>query len=324
MRLALAISTLAALFLCESAIAQSTTCKGVPALTVIAKNGERSTLIGSYHVAAAGLRQPAKSVMDGATRYVVEHTGPSEMPPARTQRADWSKSLSEEQITVLRQRVGCTHGFSIDSAKLTEDILSFESAEYASSYAISHCAPPKLLSRDKILLSAANERGLRSWVLEANEQVEKQRRDVPEHIYRHTFYTAFTPASEQGQRRAIDALNSGNYDEITSALRDLAANQNDADTFRRVMITERNRAWMPNLMRYLDDGKAFVNVGGAHLPGPDGLIQLLRDNGYIVEATCLQAEAAVDYWAKWPISRGLSFAPTSASSCRVRSISQRS
>lgn len=284
----LAISSLVVVFLNASAIAQSTNCKGVPALSVIAKNGERSTLIGSYHVAAAGLRQPASTVMNGAKHYVVEHRGGSKPPLAHAQRADWSKALSEEQIAVLRERVSCNDPWA-NTTKRTEEILSYESAATAANFAMSHCSLSKAPSRDVILGHIADNQNLIPEYLELDEPVEKQRRDIPEHIYRHILITAFTPASEHGQRRAIDGLNSGNYEEITSALRDLAANQDDADTYRRIMIVERNRAWMPNLMRHIDEGKAFINVGAAHLPGQDGLIQLLRNNGYLVEEACLPA-----------------------------------
>lgn len=291
MRLAhIATFTLAILFLNASAIAQSATCEGVPALTVIAKNGERSTLIGSYHVGAAGLRQPAKSVMDNAKHYVVEHVEFPKMPPAKSQRAAWSKALSEEQISVLRERVSCNLGTVVNPAKVTEVVLSFYSAAFASNIAMFHCAPQKLASRDAILNHTAKEHGLINQPLESNEQAERQRQAVPEHIYRHILYTALTPASEQGQRRAIDALNSGNYDEIISALRDLSASPSDADKYIELMISERNRAWIPALMKFFDEGNAFVNVGASHLAGPDGLIQLLRGNGYVVDASCLPAE----------------------------------
>ncbi|WP_156902031.1 hypothetical protein [Azohydromonas australica] len=45
---------------------------GVPALKVTAPNGAENLLIGSMHIPADGLRQPADSVMDGAKSYVVE------------------------------------------------------------------------------------------------------------------------------------------------------------------------------------------------------------------------------------------------------------
>ncbi|WP_233874603.1 TraB/GumN family protein [Paraburkholderia adhaesiva] len=61
----------------------------------------------------------------------------------------------------------------------------------------------------------------------------------------------------------------------------------DAATFYRIMIEERNRAWMTPLQRYLDQGNAVVLVGAGHLPSPAGLIRLLTLAGYRVEPTKL-------------------------------------
>lgn len=49
------------------------------------------------------------------------------------------------------------------------------------------------------------------------------------------------------------------------------------------LLTERNRAWMPQLKRLLDSGAPqLVVVGAAHLVGPDGVVAMLRARGYKV------------------------------------------
>lgn len=91
---------------------------GIPAFEVVAPNGVTSILIGSLHVAVAGLPQPAYSVMNGITRYVVEGrpkpglvSKASEQDPAvgqaRSERADWTTSLSAPDIQLLRERIQC-------------------------------------------------------------------------------------------------------------------------------------------------------------------------------------------------------------------------
>jgi len=55
-----------------------------------------------------------------------------------------------------------------------------------------------------------------------------------------------------------------------------------------VMVADRNE-WMPRLMQYLDEGQAFIIVGAGHLPGPQGLIALLRSRGYQLEPILLPA-----------------------------------
>ena len=49
-------------------------------------------------------------------------------------------------------------------------------------------------------------------------------------------------------------------------------------------VDQRNRLWLPKIENYLQHSSAtMVVVGSAHLPGPDGLINLLRLKGYDVE-----------------------------------------
>ncbi|MEM7210867.1 MAG: TraB/GumN family protein [Pseudomonadota bacterium] len=57
-----------------------------------------------------------------------------------------------------------------------------------------------------------------------------------------------------------------------------ALNSHMMDALLRV----RNNAWLKTLLPALANGNAFVAVGALHLPGPDGLIALLQQNGYSV------------------------------------------
>ncbi len=49
-----------------------------------------------------------------------------------------------------------------------------------------------------------------------------------------------------------------------------------------VLLAARNRDWIPKLRPHLDRGRTFVAVGAAHFPGTDGLIELLRAEGYVL------------------------------------------
>jgi uncharacterized protein len=50
------------------------------------------------------------------------------------------------------------------------------------------------------------------------------------------------------------------------------------------IIVERNQRWLPQIKRLLVQGdKVMVVVGAAHLVGPDGIIELLKGQGYTVE-----------------------------------------
>ncbi|NND06824.1 MAG: TraB/GumN family protein [Saprospiraceae bacterium] len=50
--------------------------------------------------------------------------------------------------------------------------------------------------------------------------------------------------------------------------------------YRRVLLDNRNRNWIPVIQRLLDERPLFIAVGAGHLNGEFGLIQLLRNEGY--------------------------------------------
>lgn len=52
--------------------------------------------------------------------------------------------------------------------------------------------------------------------------------------------------------------------------------------FEEAMVKARNRTMMERAVPILAEGGAFIAVGALHLPGPQGLVALLRRAGYRV------------------------------------------
>ncbi|MFB6454836.1 TraB/GumN family protein [Chitinophaga sp. Hz27] len=49
------------------------------------------------------------------------------------------------------------------------------------------------------------------------------------------------------------------------------------------LLKERNKNWIPQITSAVKHSSLFIAVGAGHLPGPDGVISLLRKQGYKVE-----------------------------------------
>lgn len=79
------------------------------------------------------------------------------------------------------------------------------------------------------------------------------------------------------------ALNQGDYATIAHTVVTSFDNPADAALSHRILVSERNAAWMPRLIAELNAGNAVVAVGAAHLPGSDGLVTLLTNAGYRVK-----------------------------------------
>jgi uncharacterized protein YbaP (TraB family) len=57
-----------------------------------------------------------------------------------------------------------------------------------------------------------------------------------------------------------------------------------AESFNRRVIVERNQRMADRLQRHLQKGRCFIGVGALHLPGEQGLLNLLAQRGYTVSA----------------------------------------
>ncbi|GHB52856.1 TraB/GumN family protein [Persicitalea jodogahamensis] len=53
---------------------------------------------------------------------------------------------------------------------------------------------------------------------------------------------------------------------------------------QEVLLTDRNKRWIPIIEKQVADKPTFIAVGAAHLGGEDGVIALLRRQGYSVSA----------------------------------------
>ena len=65
---------------------------------------------------------------------------------------------------------------------------------------------------------------------------------------------------------------------------DEAKNAEAAREMYAQIFRKRNKVMLERIQELTPEGKLFVAVGAGHLSGRDGLIDLLRRSGYIVEA----------------------------------------
>lgn len=87
----------------------------------------------------------------------------------------------------------------------------------------------------------------------------------------------------------IGAWAAGDVDRIAA---DFAQEARATPGLAQVLLTNRNRRWADEVGAMLRrPGRVFLAVGAAHLGGPDGLLAILRNRGFAVEA--VDTDAAV-------------------------------
>lgn len=81
----------------------------------------------------------------------------------------------------------------------------------------------------------------------------------------------------------VEAYMAQDLERIEAVLNDPELNGEGADEEMEALLYERNRNWIQKLAAIMPERACLVCVGAGHLPGDQGLLQLLRDAGYTVE-----------------------------------------
>lgn len=279
--------------------------EGVPALNVTGPNGSRSVLLGTMHQGNRNIIQPSSSIFDNAKVLAVEAQradaearGRSRSPEAsfdpvvweRLKRtgefttAPWVTALTAAERETLRRRAACRVGE--ENARFV-----FSMRPSAADVVATPCPDPGVRSRDDLLSDLARQRGLPIISLDVLSELEAQRDAVMRQISDEAYIVSLKRTlSEDGIREIenfVRALNTGDYDSLRVAVLSHLPDPRIAAIFERHMLCERNAAWIPRLSPYLQAGGAVVMVGAGHLPGPCGLIVMLRQAGFSVVPTLL-------------------------------------
>lgn len=175
---------------------------------------------------------------------------------------------------------------SIDQLEL---LLRLKSPHLASSLAYVPCAPRGWLSRDALLTRYAQERLLPTTVLEDTDEIDARRAALPNRLYEHSLRYIMRTNKSELYDFITDAMNRGDEQVLLGLVTRPYEHAADAELFTRVMIDERNLLWARRLVPILDRGNAVIAVGAAHLPGPRGVITLLRRSGYQVVPSYVDA-----------------------------------
>lgn len=69
-------------------------------------------------------------------------------------------------------------------------------------------------------------------------------------------------------------------------------NEGDTTGFGNVLINNRNKNWIPIMSKMMKTGPVFFAVGAGHLPGDNGVLNLLKKQGYKITPVSVYKESA--------------------------------
>ncbi len=134
--------------------------------------------------------------------------------------------------------------------------------------------PLDLALRDRAVAKGKNLVYLEDWKLQADIIAMMDVEDLRDLL------------DEKGKGRVqlealVAAYRAGDFDKLAAiGLDPEEIAKNPARNAR--MLDDRNRAWIGTLVPHLERGGAFVAVGALHFAGEHGLIELLRERGYVL------------------------------------------
>lgn len=109
---------------------------------------------------------------------------------------------------------------------------------------------------------------------------------------------AKTLADAAGMPEVLEKLithwHAGDDEALDQLLNDEMDSADDGGRFKKLLLTDRNRAWVPEIEKALKGSRnVFFLVGAGHLVGEEGVVALLREKGYTVEKVRPRQPAAL-------------------------------
>lgn len=137
---------------------------------------------------------------------------------------------------------------------------------------------------DMYFKNRAAERGIDMYGLEtAEDQINafSGMSDLEQAQFLHSMLTDTSTTSATHINNTVEAWRQGNVQKLEEILKVGFAGQ---PTLYQRLVVDRNRNWVPQIERFLTEGRNYmVVVGALHLVGEHSVIEMLREKGYTVE-----------------------------------------
>ncbi len=184
-----------------------------------------------------------------------------------------------EQLAKVDELLKTNLGVSVEQVKTLKPIML--QTILITSPKVLGCSPPASYELEFVKAAAAKKKPVEGLETVASQlevlnktPLEKQAKDLYEMaLDPQKSFTGFKKLLEIYKTQNSDSL----YDFINSQM------EKDRE-FQTRLLDERNISWIPKIETAIKGKSSFIAVGGGHLGGKNGVINLLRAKGYQVQA----------------------------------------
>lgn len=267
----------------------------------VEKDGARSVLFGTFHLSGPGIRLPASLADEvaAARRVYVEVIGggEDEMEAMVTEDPTFILNtggpylipeFTEEEWIALSKGLA-----DLGIPRLVHNQL--KPWLVVISLALPPCAVQSVQAGDEgldgLIENIARENGVELRSLETFEEVMGRLVDLPfeTQIELIRMSLAVLPDRDNYFVTTRNMYADGETYRIWAFTQAVARRVYDANTvapmmasFWKTLLRERNASWVDLILEDLEEGGVVVAAGALHLPGEDGLLYLLEQEGFVV------------------------------------------
>ena len=245
-----------------------------------------SYLFGTIHITCnATLEDDVKKALDETTQIVME----LDMDDPSMQMK-MMKSIYFKDGKTLKDFVSEEDYKSIDSLFINNMGMPVKMLEKVKPFFLSSMFFPKMLdcpmqSFELELTKIAKEQEEEIYGLETLEEQIQVFDDIPLEDQYADLVRMAKDNLEYDKETFSKMLKLYEEENITAILDMMDDDTNKTvSEHQDVLLKQRNENWISKISEYAKDQPTFFGVGAGHLPGKNGVIQLLRNAGYTVEA----------------------------------------
>ena len=245
-----------------------------------------SYLFGTIHITCdATLEADVKKALAETTQIVME----LDMDDP-TMQSKMMQGMYFKDGKTLKDFVTEEEYKSIDSLFINNMGMSVKLLENVKPFFLSSMFYPKMIdcpmqSFELELTKVASEQNEEILGLETIEEQLKVFDDIPlEDQYKDLVRMA--EGSLEKDKVTFSKMLNIYKDEDINALIDIMNDDTNSTMSKHqdVLLEQRNKNWISKIGEYAKEQPTFFGVGAGHLPGKNGVIQLLRNGGYTVTA----------------------------------------
>lgn len=178
--------------------------------------------------------------------------------------------LSTEDYHKLDEKMTASLGMGLDFMKTFKPFV-------ISTMLISDLKQEESKSYEMELLAKANQKSMPMAGLETLNEQMSFLDALPYSYQAKELVKMMNQDSDDGYfQKMVDAYKTQNLDVLVKLINE----QSESGEMQDILLDNRNKNWIPKIIKFAEEKPSFIAVGAGHLGGPNGIISLLKQAGY--------------------------------------------